>query len=77
MKRLTILIAAAVLAPAPALAHPGHLGELAGHSHWLALGALAAAAVIAAVVAKAKGRADDEAGEDEADGAEDEAPVRS
>ena len=76
MKRLTILIAAAVLAPAPALAHPGHLGELAGHSHWLALGALAAAAAIAAVVAKAKGRTKDEAGDEEPDGAEDEAAAQ-
>ena len=76
MKRLTILITAAVLAPVPAMAHPGHLGELAGHSHWLALGALAAAVAIAAVVAKATGKAKEEADDEEPDGAEDEAAAQ-
>lgn len=70
----TILIA--TFAPVPALAHPGHVGELAGHSHWIALGALVAAAAIAAVVAKVSGKADDETAEDEADGVEDEAPAK-
>jgi hypothetical protein len=38
-------IAAALLAllPAAAAAHPGHVAEQAGHDHWIALGALAAA----------------------------------
>lgn len=31
----------------PALADPGHLGEAAGHSHWLAFGALSFAGLIA------------------------------
>ncbi|EFO33051.1 hypothetical protein TRICHSKD4_1674 [Roseibium sp. TrichSKD4] len=43
--------AAALLASSPAFAHAGHIGELAGHSHWIAMGALAGAAAIAAVVA--------------------------
>ena len=34
----------AVLTASPALAHPGHLTETAGHTHWLALGTLAVAA---------------------------------
>lgn len=38
----------------PAFAHPGHLGEVAGHGHWLALGALLAAAALAALLAKMK-----------------------
>lgn len=42
------------LVPTPALAHLGHLGEVAGHGHWIALGAFAAAAALAAVLAKAK-----------------------
>ena len=76
MKRLSILLAV-TFAPAPALAHPGHLGELAGHTHWLALGALVAAAAIAAVVAKASGKADAEAAEDAPEGAdEEEAPAK-
>ena len=33
-----------ILAPASALAHWGHLGELAGHGHWIAAGLAAAAA---------------------------------
>jgi len=39
----------ALFAAAPALAHPGHVAEQAGHAHWLALAALAAAVAIAAV----------------------------
>lgn len=31
----------------PALAHIGHLGEVAGHGHWIALGGIAIAAGIA------------------------------
>ena len=47
MQRL-VFLPALVLA-APAFAHPGHLAGEAGHSHWLALAALAAAVAIAAV----------------------------
>jgi hypothetical protein len=32
------------LAAMPAAAHPGHLAEVAGHNHWLAGAAIAAAA---------------------------------
>ncbi len=69
MKRLPIIVIAA-LAAGPALAHPGHLGELAGHSHWIALGALVAAAAIAAALAKMKGSDEAEEADDEADGEE-------
>lgn len=41
------LLAALILLPAPALAHIGHLGELGGHDHWIALGGIAIAAGIA------------------------------
>ena len=34
-----------ILAPASAQAHWGHLGELAGHGHWIAAGLAAAVAV--------------------------------
>ena len=34
---------------APALAHTGHVAEEAGHSHFLGIGAFAAAVVIAVV----------------------------
>ena len=38
-----------ILAPASAQAHWGHLGELAGHGHWIAAGLAAAAAAAVAV----------------------------
>ena len=44
--------------PAPAFAHIGHLGEIAGHSHWIGIGAIAVAGVIGALAAK--GRKDKE-----------------
>jgi uncharacterized membrane protein YfcA len=36
------------LAASPALAHPGHVAESGGHSHWLGLAALGLATVVAA-----------------------------
>ena len=36
-----------VLAASPALAHPGHIAESAGHSHWLGLLALVLALLVA------------------------------
>ena len=47
MQRLVFL--PALVFAAPAFAHPGHVAGEAGHSHWLALAALAAAVAIAAV----------------------------
>lgn len=41
----------AVLLPTSAHAHAGHLGELAGHAHWVGAAALAGAALIAGVIA--------------------------
>lgn len=52
---------------APALAHPGHLAEVAGHGHWLGAAAIGAAIAIG-LVAGLKGRkakAEDAAAEDE------------
>jgi hypothetical protein len=46
MQRLAAL--PVLLVAAPAFAHPGHVAEAAGHSHFLALGAFAAALGIAA-----------------------------
>jgi hypothetical protein len=43
--KAAIAMLAALLA-SPALAHPGHYAESAGHSHWLAAGALALAFII-------------------------------
>ncbi len=54
-------------APTLAFAHVGHLGELAGHSHWVGAAALAGAALVAGVAAlkgrKKKDSADEPAAE--------------
>lgn len=46
-----ILFCTAALLPGHALAHAGHLGELAGHSHWVGAAALAGAVMVAGVIA--------------------------
>ena len=51
MIRLALL---ATLLATPAQAHIGHLGEVAGHGHWIGLGALAGAAILAGLLGKGK-----------------------
>lgn len=58
-----------VLSATPAAAHFGHLGEVAGHAHWVALGAVVAAAGFAAAVAR--GRRPEKDAEAEQDEVED------
>lgn len=41
------ILTALILLPSSALAHIGHLGEVAGHGHWIALGGIAIAGAIA------------------------------
>ncbi|MEO4041643.1 DUF6732 family protein [Hoeflea sp. CAU 1731] len=72
---MTRTLAAAFLlaSPVPAFAHMGHLGEVAGHSHWIGLAAALGAAAIAALAHKAgkKKKSENESdAEAEADGAE-------
>lgn len=43
--RITTVISAGT-APVAALAHPGHLTEVAGHGHWLGAAAIGAAVAI-------------------------------
>lgn len=51
-----------------AFAHGGHLGELAGHAHWVGVAALAGAALVAGLVAmKGKKKEDGEKTEVEAE----------
>ncbi|WP_108259699.1 DUF6732 family protein [Mangrovicoccus ximenensis] len=72
---MTRILTGAVLVSAPgaALAHPGHLADLAGHSHWVA-GAAVGAAILVGLWAGLKGRGrKDEAGAEEQGGAEPEA----
>ncbi|MEE4010540.1 DUF6732 family protein [Roseibium sp. FZY0029] len=47
----TILAGLAAMLPTSAFAHGGHLGELAGHSHWVGVAALAGAALVAGIIA--------------------------
>ena len=42
------------LGQGPAFAHLGHVGEVAGHSHWIGLAGIAAAAGIAALLPRRK-----------------------
>ncbi|MEL6478704.1 MAG: DUF6732 family protein [Pseudomonadota bacterium] len=58
-------IAAVLTTAGPAAAHPGHIADLAGHGHWISLGALAAAGLLAGWLAGTRGK-NDAAGEDEA-----------
>lgn len=44
-----LIVITLALAPQLALAHPGHVAEVSGHSHWLAFIALTAAAVVGVV----------------------------
>lgn len=53
MKKLAAILAAL---PATAMAHPGHYAETAGHTHWLALGALGLAGLITVAAARAARR---------------------
>lgn len=64
------LIAVVALMPTTALAHAGHLADAAGHDHWVAGAALAAAAAIV-VWGALKGKTADKAeADDVADDAE-------
>lgn len=49
MKSLSIPVL--VLSATSAAADPGHLAEVAGHSHWIAVAALGAAAAVAIAIA--------------------------
>lgn len=57
----------------PALAHIGHLGEVAGHGHWIALGGIAIAGAIALLGARKKPKNEDV--EDDSDEEPEEAPA--
>jgi len=44
--RHTALILTLILSDNPALAHVGHLGDVAGHDHWVAGAAIGAAVLV-------------------------------
>lgn len=62
-----------MLLPGLALAHPGHLIEVAGHDH-IAAGVAIGLAIGVAIWGALKGRRDDDADEEEAETASDEEP---
>ena len=61
----------------PAHAHLGHMGELAGHSHWIGIAAIATAAALGVLVLRPiKENADSEAEADnDSEGESDDEPV--
>jgi len=67
---LSGLLAAAAMMPGAAQAHLGHVGELAGHSHWVGVAAVAAAAALAAGLAIAGRRKGEKTADAEADAAD-------
>ncbi len=65
MKALMTLVFAGLAGPA--LAHPTHIIDVAGHNHWLAAAAIAAAAAAALWQAKKGKDAEAEEAEEETD----------
>lgn len=60
-----ILLSLTLILAGPAHAHLGHVGELAGHSHWIGLGALGIAIGIG--IWLGKGQKEDEPEEQDAE----------
>jgi len=68
MSRIFLAIAF-IATPGAALAHVGHVGELAGHDHWIAIAAVGIAAAVWAA-GKLKDKAEKAPEEDAAEDAE-------
>jgi hypothetical protein len=47
MRQQIAAVTALIASAAPALAHPGHLQDSAGHTHWIGLAAVSFAGLIA------------------------------
>lgn len=56
---MRFLILLPLVAPAPAMAHVGHVAEVAGHAHWIGLAAAVGAAALGAWLAGGESDADD------------------
>jgi hypothetical protein len=72
--------AALLVISSPAHAHLGHVGEVAGHSHWIGLAAVGAAAALAIAVSALGKKKDAEAKDAEAEAEEstgDETPAEA
>lgn len=66
---MRLILITATMLPGAALAHPGHLAEVAGHGHWLGAAAIGAAIALG-LWSRARGRKDADA--ETADEAEEE-----
>lgn len=66
MRTLIVSLLIPFLLVQSAFAHGGHMGDLAGHSHWVGWAAAAAAAAVTAWAVKrgTKAKADDEAADE-------------
>lgn len=74
MLKLFVLLTSFMLS-SPAYAHLGHVGELAGHAHWVGLGAVVVAGALAIAIGKlTENETDEDDSEDEIELGE-EAPV--
>lgn len=71
---IRLIFAFGLLSAGSAQAHPGHLAEVAGHGHWLAAGALAAAAALALWAAKGRKAKEDQMEEPADEAPEDDQP---
>lgn len=69
---LTINISILLAGTNQALAHGGHVGELAGHAHWVGVASVFGAAAIAAILAKGKKSESEEASDEEVSDADQE-----
>ena len=65
--RLTIFLSVFFLNSQYAQAHIGHVGELAGHGHWVAVGVIVTAAALATLLAKSGKKKEEIERDDEAE----------
>ena len=70
---MRLILALLVTLPGMAAAHPGHLTELGGHSHWIAAGAIGLAVAVGLWTKLKDRNRGDEAAESDADAEEAEA----
>ena len=69
-----MILALTLLLPGSAMAHVGHIAEVAGHSHWIA-GATIGLAVLVGLWGKRKDRTEPEQDPEESDAEPEESPA--
>jgi len=73
MRHILLPTTALMAAPGAALAHPGHVADVAGHDHWVAGAAIGVAIALGLWGALRGGRKEDEPAETDAEDQGDEA----